>query len=213
MRLITGDIFSVPVMRDHEVICVLTNGTLKEGNILVMGAGQAKAAANLFPILSSRFGSMVKEYGNHVNVTHYKMSLHAEDPTYRATRAIVSFPTKNHWRDPSDLGLIEQSLKELVEYINTHRYKTCVIPRPGCGLGGLDWDNQVKILCEMYLDDRFSVIDFPSGKAGYCSKNNDPGDLGDCVYPEGRPPYGSTFCKYCEPNVNGVCKYRREHNG
>jgi hypothetical protein len=33
-----------------------------------------------------------------------------------------------------------------------------VMPRVGCGLGQLDWDNQVKPLLEMYLDDRFWVV-------------------------------------------------------
>ncbi len=72
---------------------------------------------------------------------------------------IFSLPTKNEYWLPSPIVLIERSLKELVSLVDhTYKAQNIVLPRPGCGLGGLDWETAVKPLCEKYLDDRFTVV-------------------------------------------------------
>jgi O-acetyl-ADP-ribose deacetylase (regulator of RNase III) len=71
---------------------------------------------------------------------------------------IVSFPVKHQWFDEkADIFLIRRSAKQLVDLANMTNWQTIAMPRPGCGNGGLDWED-VKPVIESILDDRFVVI-------------------------------------------------------
>lgn len=59
---------------------------------------------------------------------------------------IVNFPTKDHWKDPSRLEWIETGLDSLIDEICNLELKTVAIPALGCGLGGLDWYEEVRSL-------------------------------------------------------------------
>jgi len=65
-------------------------------------------------------------------------------------KLIVNFPTKKHWKQPSQYEYIESGLKSLVEYIIENKITSIAIPPLGCGNGGLDW-NIVKPMIEKYL--------------------------------------------------------------
>lgn len=60
---------------------------------------------------------------------------------------IWNLPTKDHWRENSDIGLIFAAMLELVQTVNTlapiraTKDKTTIvaIPKLGSGLGRLDW--------------------------------------------------------------------------
>jgi len=69
---------------------------------------------------------------------------------------IVSFPTKDHWRDRSTLETIERGLDALrTEMVNYGAYcgqDSLAVPALGCGLGGLSWPS-VSRLMEQYLSD------------------------------------------------------------
>lgn len=52
---------------------------------------------------------------------------------------IINFPTKDHWRDNSQLIWIETGLSSLLESIKKFNIKSIAIPPLGCGLGGLEW--------------------------------------------------------------------------
>ncbi len=54
-------------------------------------------------------------------------------------RYIVHFPTKNHWRDSSQIEDIETGLKSLVSELYRLQIDSIAIPALGCGLGGLEW--------------------------------------------------------------------------
>lgn len=66
------------------------------------------------------------------------------------------FSTKREIFDKkSDIHLIEQSLKDLCSYLDKNKVYSSYnvyLPRPGCGIGGLDWETEVKPLCEKYLE-------------------------------------------------------------
>lgn len=53
---------------------------------------------------------------------------------------IVNFPTKKHWRNKSDLEFIKIGLEELKVAIKEFNIKSIALPKLGCGLGGLDWN-------------------------------------------------------------------------
>jgi hypothetical protein len=96
---------------------------------------------------------------------------------------VVSFPVKPDWCDPEDLlprfrkqeseilgrspgwmsqakhEIIAESADVLTKLADIAGWNSIVIPKPGCGAGGLNW-NDVKPLLET-LDDRFYIIDFP----------------------------------------------------
>jgi len=62
------------------------------------------------------------------------------------------FQTKRLVKDRSDILLIIKGLKILHYVAKSHPYVSYHLPRPGCGLGGLSWNNQVKKWCQEYLD-------------------------------------------------------------
>ena len=138
-----GDIFDQP---DGDAICFTSNGVVKANGELVMGGGVAKAFYNKQPGLAKEFGFKVKAYGNHVHWTGVEWK-----------QWVVSFPTKNHWKNPSSLKLIAQSAKELVELTNEKGWKKVYLPYPGIGLGGLNKEDVRKVISPI-LDDRFIVL-------------------------------------------------------
>jgi len=127
--------------------CITTNGVVKEDGTLVMGAGTAGDMQSRYPDAPKILGGYVSRHGNHLYVLYF-------DKQY-----YLSFPTKDDWRDDSNLGLIKQSSIELMQWLNDNPHiKTVFLPRPGCGLGLLDWETQVKPAIEPILDDRVIVI-------------------------------------------------------
>lgn len=52
---------------------------------------------------------------------------------------ILNFPTKKHWRDPSQMDYIERGLPVLIDTVRELELSTVAVPALGCGLGGLRW--------------------------------------------------------------------------
>ena len=121
--------------------CVLTNGNLKRNGEAVMGKGCALEAVEKYPDLPVLLGSSIRKFGNQVfSFNEY---------------SIITFPTKYDWYDDSDISLILKSAKELSKKINEeHLY---LLPRPGCGFGGLQWNNVKKVIAE-FLPDNVIVV-------------------------------------------------------
>lgn len=124
-------------------IVIPVNGFVKRDGKLVMGAGVAKQALDRYPDVDTEFGSMFSENGFFCQASNYY--------------PLVAFPTKPEsgsggepgWQCESDIGLIEKSLKELIEMDLEGKV---VLPRIGCGNGGLDWNRDgVRDLCSRYL--------------------------------------------------------------
>lgn len=67
-------------------------------------------------------------------------------------KLIVNFPTKTHWRYPSEYSYIEQGLQSLRKEIILRHIKSIAIPPLGSHNGGLDW-LQVKQIVEQALAD------------------------------------------------------------
>lgn len=142
-------IFDLP-MGIRAAVCVTTNGIVKRNGHAVMGAGIAKEANQRFSC-SKTLGCLLLKYGNHV----YDLGeAHGDCGTFR----LISFPTKNHWKDDSSIDLIRQSAVELTDLCNRIDIQTCYLTPPGCGCGHLDWDTQVKPVLDELLDDRFIIV-------------------------------------------------------
>lgn len=54
-------------------------------------------------------------------------------------RWIVNFPTKQHWRSPSQTRWIVEGLQDLRRFLVEENVKSVAIPPLGAGNGGLDW--------------------------------------------------------------------------
>jgi O-acetyl-ADP-ribose deacetylase (regulator of RNase III) len=141
MKETIGDLWTLPA----EARVIPTNGVVHKGK-LVMGAGVALQAKLRYPELPSYWGRCVTETGNQC----YTFGLSDE--------ILISFPTKHYFRGRSSLALIEQSCQGLLSIVRLCLFQTIVLPRVGCGLGGQDWEGEVKPLLSCYLDDRFIVV-------------------------------------------------------
>ena len=153
MKIVIEDIFEA--FNEGDILLTTTNNVVKSNGELVMEAGSAKAFSKMAPTLPKILGQHVKENGNipclgNLFVINNKECM------------IGSFPTKNHYKDKSDLELIINSAKILSKYIDKVKPKCVRITAPGIGLGGLDWE-KVKNAIEPYLDDRV-VIHFKEDK-------------------------------------------------
>lgn len=146
MREITGNLWDY--INDGWIV-ITTNGIVNAKGGCVMGRGTALQAKRRYPGLDIRIGNMIKKRGNHVWI--FDMGY---DITGAPTR-IVTFPVKHHWQEPADLQLIAQSAKELKSKLGSSK---AYMPRPGCGNGGLSWDEVRPILVDL-LDDRFTVVE------------------------------------------------------
>jgi hypothetical protein len=124
------------------LIVITTNGQLTAGGRAVFGRGVARQAAQRFPDLAVRLGHLLAEGGNHV---------------YSLGDSIVSFPVEDTpWSIP-DLRLIARSARELRALADLNGWQQVVVPRPGCGGGGLLW-RDVKPFLAAELDARFIII-------------------------------------------------------
>lgn len=139
MNEITGDIWD---FLGRAVIAITTNGSVTKRGTAVLGRGCARQAQERFPDLPLVLGRHLIEYGNHV------ASL---------SSGLVTFPIEESaWANP-DFRLIARSAGELRELADREGWEMVVVPRPGCGGGGLDW-SEVRPLLAEHFDDRFYVI-------------------------------------------------------
>lgn len=108
----------------------------------VMGAGIALAFKLRYPAMFEDYKIKCKnEKIITGKVDYYKN----EDGTI-----IVNFPTKYHFKYPSQLIWIEQGLQDFVKTYQKHGITSVAFPKLGTGNGGLNW-NEVKALMEKYL--------------------------------------------------------------
>ncbi len=146
MKEITGDYWAIAP--SYDVLVVTINKILKADHTLVMGAGIARDFAKKYTDVPRLFGAQVRANSKLPIVTNNGQIL-------------AGLYTKNDWRDPSDIKLIEQSVRELVKLVDHYKYKWVLMTRPGCGCGKLKWDDVKKVIAPL-LDDRFHIIEQPN---------------------------------------------------
>ena len=100
----------------------------------VMGAGIALLFKQEFPEMYSEYVIMCKK--NELKPGEPYV-WHHSDMISKST--IINFPTKGHWKKPSEYEYIEKGLIWLKEYLSTKEGSTVALPALGCGYGGLDW--------------------------------------------------------------------------
>lgn len=114
----------------------------------VMGKGIALQFKKYFP---NNF-KIYKSACENKTLTIGKLLVFEEENLQIGRKIIINFPTKDHWRNPSEYNYIRLGLVELVKVIKEHKIQSISIPPLGAGNGGLQW-NKVKELIEEYLSD------------------------------------------------------------
>ncbi len=148
LQLIEGDLWDYH--RKGFVVAITTGGLVQKDGTCAMPRGCARQAAEKIDSLAYTLGTQIRLHGMHV---------------FDLGNRIVSFPVENSPYERPELAIIEQSCCELVELCNYKQWNKIVVPRPGCGLGGLSWSD-VRPLLEKHFDERFIVIsasDSPGG--------------------------------------------------
>ena len=124
------------------VIAITTNGSNTRDGHSIPGRGVAREAAERFPELRQRLGELLQTGGNHV---------------HEIMPGLVSFPVEDTPFSQPDKRLIRQSAAELRQLADKQGWHLIVVPRPGCGGGGLNW-LEVRPLLEDLFDERFIVV-------------------------------------------------------
>lgn len=134
--------------------CITTNGDVKKNSECVMGRGNALEAKNIYPGLARLLGQKILDSGNVPHILITEPSLQTP-PGPNPIIRLVSFPVKHHWYEQADLTLIAESARRLLLLIPPDGI--VMIPRPGCGNGGLKWDDVKVVLRPILRDDRFLI--------------------------------------------------------
>lgn len=140
MLEVTGDIWECAGRGD--IVAVTTSGSLTRDGRAVMGRGVARQAVLRYPAIAERLGRLLAEQGNHV---------------FDLGSGIVSFPVEETAWSLPELSIIARSAQELRQLADRSGWDCVVVPRPGCGGGGLAW-HDVRPLLLPWFDGRFSVI-------------------------------------------------------
>jgi len=157
MREETGDLWEYHA--NGWWVVIPTNKQIRRNGSAVMGAGLALEAAKRFPGIEYEYGWRLKQ-------DNY-CYLPAQE------KRLILLPTKEHWKNPSSLTLIESGCLELRKRLLwvkercwvespggrvTGSFKGIALPRLGCGLGGLRWEAVCPIMGRILTDDCFVVV-------------------------------------------------------
>ena len=105
----------------------------------VMGKGIALDFKELYPEMFHKYHQLCQDKKLDIGKLY----------VYRTkNKIVVNFPTKKHWRNPSQIGYIEAGLQNFVVAYKNYGITSVSFPQLGCGNGELDWDQQVQPLME-----------------------------------------------------------------
>lgn len=134
----------------------------------VMGAGVAKQFKEKYP-------DMFRDYARRCRIRQLRPGIpyvwrkNGEMFESSSSECIINFPTKNHWRNPSEYSYIESGLKWLKMFLSNYPNGSITIPALGCGHGGLEW-LKVKSMINQYLSSLPTTIYvFEPDNSSYCS--------------------------------------------
>jgi hypothetical protein len=141
--------------QEADAFVITTNAVLTWRNgdpYAVMGKGCALEAKRMFPGIDAHLGWLIMCRGSQV----YNLGEWGKD--FNTT--IISMPTKNHYSDKSTMKHVTFGSRQLVKIANENPvWANIAMPRPGCGFGGLRWEDVRPVLAEI-LDNRFVVVSF-----------------------------------------------------
>jgi len=125
IKFVSGDFFEFDAdIRVNTVNCVG-----------VMGAGVALAFKKRFPEM---FDDYVVKCRSGI-IRPGSPSVWIQKDMFSKEIEIINFPTKDHWKKPSEYHYIDDGLRWLSTHLENKVGKVVTLPALGCGHGGLDW--------------------------------------------------------------------------
>ena len=118
----------------HVYLFTANKIVTKQG--LVMGGGNALAAKRAYPKLPEVLGYLMSNPMLDLENTSM-LFLDAFKINIEGYGVVGAFFTKNHFKDPSPLGMVITNILDLKKTAETYPKFTFHLPYPGCGLGGL----------------------------------------------------------------------------
>jgi O-acetyl-ADP-ribose deacetylase (regulator of RNase III) len=117
--------------------------TLPCNMVGALGKGLAKTMKERYPEIEWPYKYMCKQFYFESNGLYcYRL---------KSGRQILFFPTKTHWRNPSELNLIDRGLQRLTKKYEKMGITSLAVPMLGCGEGGLEWADVYPLIVE-WLD-------------------------------------------------------------
>ena len=109
-----------------------------------LGAGIAKAFNSMYNMRSK----LLKRYGNYV--------YHGGDALL--VDNVFNLVTKNTRWDRPTYESLRESLEMMKEYMTLLDITKIAMPKVGCGLDKLSWDNVYDIICEVFEDMDIEIV-------------------------------------------------------
>lgn len=104
-----------------------------------MGKGLALLFKNKFPHMFNAYKNACRKKEVKTGQMHIWKNPESRTDDKARPVYVVNFPTKDHWKQPSQMEWIICGLQNLVEEIKEKGITSIGIPPLGCGLGGLNW--------------------------------------------------------------------------
>lgn len=107
----------------------------------IMGKGIALKFKKKYP-------NMFKDYELKCNYNQVKLGV---PYIYKIDedKQILNFPTKNHWKNKSDIEDIQSGIKYIIDNKHELNITSIALPALGCGEGGLNWNDVKELLLEL----------------------------------------------------------------
>lgn len=131
--------------------------TISVNTVGVMGKGLASRAKYQFPDVYVYYQDLCRQKTLQMGRPYlYKREGYldnelADEPNSllnaNSNKWFLLFPTKNHWKQGSDIKGIEQGLEWLQNNYQRHGVRSLAVPALGCGLGGLKWEDVGPLMC------------------------------------------------------------------
>ena len=135
MRFVKGSIFD----SDAQTLVNPVNA------VGVSGAGLAKEFKKRLPNMHTAYARACEDGVCKVGIPWL----------WKGERWVLCFPTKHHWREPSELDFIERGLIRFAFVYRHWELRSVAFPALGCGHGGLSWKD-VQPLMFKHLE-RFDI--------------------------------------------------------
>jgi O-acetyl-ADP-ribose deacetylase (regulator of RNase III) len=130
MTEVKGDLFQA----DVDVLVAPVNV------VGAMGAGAAKGFKKRWPDLAKQYVKDCMSRDMAIGFNTY----------WPGPPAVICLATKRHWQNPAEVIYVTLGLASLVLQIKEYGIRSLAMPRLACGLGGLNWEKQVRPLVENF---------------------------------------------------------------